>query len=396
MSTSKKTINKIVITLLLAIGLLAGCTQPPQTAIPTLQSTQTALPVPSVTPMRETPTATPTATDTVLPPTTTFTPAAPTASLVTPGPVLNNLVINPQNAMNLQPVIQINQSGAQSFAWIPGGMSIALVSDKEIILYKGNPPTESGRLNAPGTTTTAASPDGQLLASTGEDNIVHIWNLINNQEIAALKGHTGAVTGLAFSPDGKILATSSFDNSVRQWDPKTGKLLTTWNYSYWPATVQFSPDGSSLAGVELENFTVHIWNSSDGKELRSLSWTESASPALYSAIFSPDWKTLAWTARGTVQLMDVETEKLGQTLNHEDFVSATSWSPDGQLIATASAATVNGNISPVVILWDVATGKPANTLVQPDAAVSLEFSTEGFSLATLVNKGLLSLWAVKK
>jgi WD40 repeat protein len=94
--------------------------------------------------------------------------------------------------------------------------------------------------------------------------------------------------------------------------------------------------------------------------------------------------------------MDVETEKLGQTLNHEDFVSATSWSPDGQLIATASAATVNGNISPVVILWDVATGKPANTLVQPDAAVSLEFSTEGFSLATLVNKGLLSLWAVKK
>ena len=396
MSTSKKTINVIVVTIILTIGLLASCAQPPLTALPTLQSTQTALPVPSVTPLPATPTVAPTATDMVLPPTATFTPAAPTASLVTPGPVSNNLVINPQNVMNLQPVTQINQLGARSFAWVPGAMSVALVTDKEIILYKGNPPTESGRLNAPGTTTTAASPDGQLLASTGEDNIVHIWDLTNNKEIAALKGHTGAVTGLAFSPNSKILATSSFDNSVRQWEPKTGKLLTTWNYSYWPATVQFSPDGSSLAGVELENFTVHIWNAADGKEQRKLSWTETASPALYSAIFSPDWKTLAWTARGTVQLMDVETEKLGQTLSHEDFVSDTSWSPDGQLIATASAATINGNFSPVVVVWDVATGKPENTLVQPDAAVSLGFSTHGFSLATLVNKGLLSFWAVKK
>jgi len=395
MATSKKTINEILVTMILAIGLLASCAQPPKTALPTLQSTQTALPVPSVTPLPETPTAAPTATDTVLPPTTTFTPAVPTASLVPPSPAPINLVINPQNATNLQPVTQIDQSGAQSFAWIPGGMSMALVTDKEIILYKGNPPSESGRLTAPGTTTTTASPDGQLLASTGEDNIIHIWDLTNNQEIATLKGHTGAVTGLAFSPDGKVLATSSFDNSVRRWDPKTGKLLTTWNYPFWPATVQFSPDGSSLAGVELDNFTVHIWNASDGKELRTLSWTESASPALYSAIFSPDWKTLAWTARGTVQLMDVETEKLGQTLSHEDFVSATSWSPDGQLIATASAATVNGTFSPVVILWDVATGKPANTLVQSEPVVSLGFSPDGLSLVTLANKGVLSLWAVK-
>jgi WD40 repeat protein len=396
MSTSNKTIFKITVTISLAFGLLASCTQPPQTALPTLQSTQTTIPVPPVTPPRETSTAAPIATHTVIPPTSTFTPAYPTATLVTPSPIINNLVIDPQNVIDLQPVTQINQSGAQSFAWVPGGMSMALVTDKEIVLYKGFPSTESGRLDAPGTTTIASSPDGQLLASTGEDNIVHIWDLTNNQEIAALKGHTGAVTGLAFSPDGKILATSSFDNSVRQWEPKTGKLLTTWNYSYWPATVQFSPDGSSLAGVELENFTVHIWNSSNGKEQRALSWTETASPALYSAIFSPDWKTLAWTARGTVQLMDVKTEKLGQVLSHEDFVSATSWSPDGKLIATASAATVNGTFSPAVILWDVATGKPANTLVQPDPAVSLGFSTNGFSLATLVNEGLLSLWAVIK
>jgi WD40 repeat protein len=396
MSISNKTIYRIAVTITLAFGLLASCTQPPQTALPTVQSTQTPMPLPTVTPLQETSTAAPIATHTVLPPTATFTPASPTATLVTPGAILKNLVIDPQNAMGLQPVTQINQSGAQTFAWVPGGMSLAVVTDKEIVLYKNYPPTESGRLDAPGTTTTAASPDGQLLASTGEDNIVHIWDLTNNQEVTALKGHTGAVTGLAFSPDGKRLATSSFDNSVRQWEPKTGKLLTTWTYSYWPATVQFSPDGSSLAGVELENFTVHIWNSSDGKEQRTLSWTESASPALYSAIFSPDWKTLAWTARGTVQLMDVKTEKLGQVLSHEDFVSATGWSPDGELIATASAATVNGTFSPVVILWEVATGKPVKTLVQPDPAVSLGFSTNGFSLATLVNKGLLSLWAVIK
>jgi roadblock/LC7 domain-containing protein len=396
MLTSRMPIARVIVTSILAIGMLTGCAQPARMPSPTLLATQTTLIATSVTLSPATATLVPTATDTALPPTPTTTLLAPTATQVTPAAIQNSLVITPQNAANLQSANQITQPGARGFAQLASPMNVALVTDKEIILYQGTPPVESGRLAAPGTTTTTASPDGQLLASTGEDNVIHIWDTATNKEITALKGHTGAVTGLDFSPDGKILATSSYDKTVRQWDPKTGKLLTTWTFPYWPATIQFSPDGSQLAGTELDNFTVYIWNAKDVKEQRSLSWTETASPALYSAIFSPDWKTLAWTARGTVQLMDVESGELGKALSHEDFVSATSWSPDGKLIATASAATVNGNFSPVVILWDVATGKPVNTLVQSNPAIDLDFSSDGLSLATLVNEGILSLWAVKK
>jgi WD40 repeat protein len=394
MLTRRLPINRILIIEALVIGLLAGCAQPAQKATPTMKETSATTVAATFT----LPPATqaPAATDTVLPPTATNTPAAPTATQLTPEAIQNSLVISPQNAVSLQSTNQISQSGARSFSLLPGPITLALVTDQQIVLYKGTSPVETGRLDAPGTSTTTASPDGQLLASTGEDNIVHIWDTATNKEITALKGHTGAVTGLDFSPDGKILATSSYDNSIRQWDPKTGKLLSTWTFPYWPSTIQFSPDGSQLAGTELDNFTVHIWNAADGKEQRSLSWTETASPALYSAIFSPDWKTLAWTARGTVQLMDVASGKLDQTLSHEDFVSATSWSPDGQLIATASAATVNGNFSPVVVLWDVSTGKPVNTLVQSNPAVGLGFSPDGLSLATLFNEGVVSFWTVKK
>ncbi|MEJ2600199.1 MAG: hypothetical protein P8Z00_17830 [Anaerolineales bacterium] len=83
-------------------------------------------------------------------------------------------------------------------------------------------------------------------------------------------------------------------------------------------------------------------------------------------------------------------------LSHEDAVNALAWSPDSTILATAAAATVNGNFVPVVELWNAESGKMLNTLVLTNPAIQISFSPDGKSLATLDSAGTLHLWAVKQ
>lgn len=63
------------------------------------------------------------------------------------------------------------------------------------------------------------APDGELLASGGDDAVIMLWrleagtttvfgqeNIENWSPVIMLRGHTGEVTGLAWSPDGSLVS----------------------------------------------------------------------------------------------------------------------------------------------------------------------------------------------
>ena len=137
----------------------------------------------------------------------------------------------------------------------------------------------------------AFSADGQLFASGSRDKTVRLWDVsANYRHLRTLTGHTDGVNGVAISPDGQMVATASGDATVRLWEVSTGNLLHTLiGHTGWVGDVSFSPDGQTLASGG-EDTTVRLWEVSTGRHLRTL--IGHAQP-VWSVAFSPTEQKLA-------------------------------------------------------------------------------------------------------
>ena len=61
------------------------------------------------------------------------------------------------------------------------------------------------------------TPDGKYLISAGDDAIIKVWNPVNGEPVAQLKGHKECIFSLAVSPDGKRLVSGDLLGVVLQW-----------------------------------------------------------------------------------------------------------------------------------------------------------------------------------
>jgi WD40 repeat protein len=84
-----------------------------------------------------------------------------------------------------------------------------------VVIINGGTSAVNGQL---GGTRVVFSRDGQSLIHAGLDQVVHVWDITTAKELAAFKGHTGALQGLALAPDGKRVASASTDTTALVWD----------------------------------------------------------------------------------------------------------------------------------------------------------------------------------
>ena len=185
---------------------------------------------------------------------------------------------------------------------------------------------------------------------------------------------------LDFSSDGHSMATTPDQNTVELRDVTSGKTVTSFKPGAPFSSLAFSPDGKTVALTSVDEIMATLWQVEGGKLIGKLGGFQTAAP-VYDVSFSPNGKALVWHARAQVQLMDIATQKLGPSFEHEDFVSALAVSQDGSLLATSAGGTVDGNLIPLVFVWNAQNGSTLQKIKPPDNCTALAFSPKSHLLA---------------
>ena len=231
----------------------------------------------------------------------------------------------------------------------------------------------------------AVCPDASVIASSGEDRMIYLWDRHSGEVSTTLEAGRLPVKYLTFSSDGRYLLGAG-GPEIREWDLSDGSWKVYRKHVTHVYNLDFNQDDSQFLSTSLRN-SFYLWDRAEGKVIHDF---EAHSKTVLTAAFSPDNR---WIASGSLDqqviIWDAVRRIPVHTLSaHGGNIFSLDFSPDSKLLASCS---MDENIK----IWDVDTGRIRKLLTGHQyAVVFVRFSPDARYLVSASYDGTAKLWEV--
>ncbi len=255
----------------------------------------------------------------------------------------------------------------------------------------------------------AFSPGGRLLANGGRRGNVVVTDLLSGQVCAVVLSHeplsrmdpssgfkpgqrTG-VTGLSFDPDGQSLLSAGSDGKALRWRgvPSIASPVNLLGHAGGTSFARFSPTGDLFATGGADG-TVNVWD----KALMSARPPHHVRPGSYwDVAFSPDGRTVAVGSQNQLLTIDAIKGNIQSVQSLPLPVCTVAYSPDGKYIAGGTGEWTKPEVAGECVIFDATNNAELVRLPgHKQRLLRVQFSPDGATLATSCADKIIRLWEI--
>jgi WD40 repeat protein len=196
----------------------------------------------------------------------------------------------------------------------------------------------------------AASADGELLASGGQDRVVRLLDAETGHVKRTYHGHEKPVVGLSFSADNEYLLSQEASGKLRIWSARGEDPSVLSGHESYVYDVRFSPDGHRVYSAGWDAYVdadgaIRVWDATTREAIAAFGGRDRCAYSL--SVFPDGSKILTaggqagqeWLG-GDLCVWSADTGELLET--HPGSFRRASLSPDGR---RAAATDLNGTMT---------------------------------------------------
>ena len=262
--------------------------------------------------------------------------------------------------------------------------------------------TNSGTLRATlrgssGHSMTACDIAGGLAVGGGSDKMCRVWNLRTERMIHQLVGHANKITCVRLFGSERAVLTGSADRSMKVWDitRKTYRQTVTLRHSSTSYSVDVASDSFTTMSGHMDG-GLRFWDVRTGERTAEIEGLHEG--GITCVQFHPSNSTQVLTngKDSCLKVVDVRTCTALHTLRHEDFRTNYTWSSCSFSGDGDYAAAISGSTGKLVV-WRTSDGAVIKKLDgHTESAAGFAWGTGGTSgqqVASVDRSGRLILWA---